>query len=130
MHSWDCPTDYEARRRAERDYDRGNSGRDNPYRSRWDDDGCEDAARTYDRAYRDAERRDEERREEEAAVQRRAERRREEEAHERQQLEQMQYDERYSADEEARINAEYAEQQAQEAAQLHGEPPPSDEIPW
>jgi len=54
-HRWNCPTDYEARRQGERAQEYGRGSWSNPHRSSWPDEGCDEAARAWDRGYRDAE---------------------------------------------------------------------------
>ena len=89
-HSWDCPTDYEARGRGERDAESYHSRYSNPYR-----DECEEAAKQWERGFRDAEYH--------------REQREEEERHEQQRAEQHRHEERWA--EEARQEYEYAVEQ-------------------
>jgi hypothetical protein len=137
MHSDDRPTSYEARRRGERDFERG-SWR-NPYKGSWGDDGCPEAAREWDYAYRRAENREEERQAEEAAQARRGWQRQEEEAYyqqlEEEQMqaayEQAQYDDQFTSVEEEQINAQYAAEQAELAREPNAPSPvPDNEQPF
>lgn len=66
-HQWDCPTDYEARRRGARDYE------DHGYRSYRGPYDCDEANDAYLRGQRSAEYEAERRAEEEAYERRRQE---------------------------------------------------------
>jgi hypothetical protein len=136
MHSDDCPTSYEARRRGERDFERGNWR--NPYKGSWGDDGCHEAAREWDCAYRRAEYREEERQAEEAAQACRERQRLEEQAYYRQMEEeqmqaaheQAQYEDQFTAEEVDQINAQYPAEQAELAKEPNAPLPTDDEQPF
>lgn len=98
-HSYNCPSDYEARRAGERAFENGRSRSSNPYddefahRSYFDEPYCPDAASAFDRGYRAAEREAEERAAEAAAERRRAEERHWHEMEEYEFMQQQQYEE-------------------------------------
>lgn len=95
-HRYDCPTDYEARRRGKIDYERRG------YRSYYAPDEIRDCPEA-ERAYQDGQRQAEYRAEEEAA-ERRAEGRR---RHEREQYEQACRDDYYREYEQRQIDETY-----------------------
>ena len=78
-HREDCPDRWVARREGERAFDRGQGPWRNPYKSSFPDEGCPEAAREWDRAYRDAEYQEEERRRQEDEALRMREQQREQE---------------------------------------------------
>jgi len=98
MHRDDCPTPWEARQRGRRDEEEQSYAR-NPYRSTYDNDGCEDAARQWERGRGDAEyeREEQERRDQE---EQRMEQRRQEEEYQLEQF-QIQQQEKWQARQEA-----------------------------
>lgn len=117
-HSWDCPDEYEARRRADRDasYDAREHGswgqfHRSPY-------GCEEANEAYQREYRHQY----EREQEAIADERRASQRRQE----ARQQEEYEMQQQWEYDEAERAAEAYYEQALDEMAALEPDPvPPS-----
>lgn len=98
-HRWDCPTDYEARRRGEDMFNRGYGSYSNPYRDSFGEEHCPEAEQNWQRGYRDAERRDEERREEERIIEMQREHRRQEEARYNEAMEAQYYEQQMAEQE-------------------------------
>ena len=112
-HRWDCPSEYEARTRGERDYESyGYRRYSTPY-----DGECEEAARAYSRGMASAEYRAEEEAAERRAIQRRQA---EEEAMYQAAIEQ-QYWEQQQAEYDAAIARQYELDMAAAYAELEAE---------
>ena len=94
-HRWDCPTDYEARRRGERAFERGDGSWRNPYKEQIGEQSCSEAEENWQRGYRAAERR-----EEEHIAELHREQRRQEESRYNEAMEQQQYEQRMAEQEE------------------------------
>jgi hypothetical protein len=105
-HSWNCPTELEARRQGERAQQYGDGSWRNPYRDSWGGNHCEEAERAWERGHRDEQLRQEERAYEERAQQRRLEAR-QEQARVEEAYWQQQYECQAQEEQQAAYEAEY-----------------------